>query len=121
MLAGSWAVSYTRAELLAAGAASGEDNPSNYGHLTLKFGQGRWWLTAPPGTHSDQSGTYAVSGDKITFYVHFHAYPGSDNGGWGPYTWSVYRDTLTFKKAGWSGGDQGPTVLVVKPWLKTAP
>jgi TRAP-type C4-dicarboxylate transport system substrate-binding protein len=120
VLAGSWAVSYTRAEFLAAGAASGEDNPSNYGHQTLKFRQGRWWLTAPPGTHSDQSGTYAVSGDKITFYVHFHAYPGSDNGGWGPYTWSVYRDTLTFKKAGWSGGDQGPTVLVVKPWLKIA-
>ena len=121
VLAGSWAVSYTRAEFLAAGAASGEDSPANYGHLTLKFGQGRWWLTAPPGTHSDASGTYVVSGDKITFYRHDHAYAGSDTEVWGPYTWSVYRDTLTFKKAGWSGGDQGPTVLVVKPWLKTAP
>ena len=121
VLAGTWAVSYTRAELLTAGADSGEDWPANYGHLTLKFGQGRWWLTAPPGTHGDASGTYVVSGDKITFYPHCHADTGSDTGVWGPYTWSAYRDTLTFKKAGWSGGDQGPTVLVVKPWLKIAP
>jgi len=61
-----------------------------------------------------------VSGDKITFYRHNHAYPGSDTEVWGPYTWSVYRDALTFKRAGWSGGDQGPSVLVVKPWLKIA-
>jgi TRAP-type transport system periplasmic protein len=120
VLAGSWTVSYTRAELLAAGAGAGEDLPANYGHFTLKFGQGRWWLTAPPGTNGDASGTYVVSGDKITFYRHDHAYAGSDTEVWSPYTWSVYRDTLTFKKAGRSGGDQ-PTGLVVKPWLKIAP
>jgi TRAP-type C4-dicarboxylate transport system substrate-binding protein len=121
VLAGTWAVTYTRAELLAAGAAPDEDNPANYGHSTLKFGQGRWWNTGPPGTNGDASGTYVVSGDKITFYRHDHAYQGSDAEVWGPYTWSVYRDSLTFKKAGWSGGDQGPTGLVVKPWLKIAP
>ncbi len=40
-------------------------------------------------------------------------YPGSDTEIWGPYIWSVYRDTLTFKNAG-SGG---PCVYV-KPWRK---
>jgi hypothetical protein len=60
-----------------------------------------------------------VSGYKVTFYRHDHAYPGSDTEVWGPYTWSIYRDMLTFKKAWPGGGDQGPTGLVVKPWLKT--
>jgi hypothetical protein len=55
-----------------------------------------------------------VSGEKITFY------PRSEAEVWGPYTWSVYRDTLTFEKA-WSGVDGGgPTGLVVKPWHKVA-
>jgi hypothetical protein len=58
-----------------------------------------------------------VSGDKITFYRHDHSGPGTDSEVWGPYTWSVYRDTLTFEKA-WSYGGQGPTGLTVKPWHK---
>jgi len=58
-------------------------------------------------------GTYVVTGDKINFYRHDHDYPGSDTEVWGPYIWSVYRDTLTFK---WTGGTQGPIELIVKPW-----
>jgi TRAP-type transport system periplasmic protein len=110
-LAGTWTVTYTQAEFFAAGAAPDEDNPGNWGHFTLRFAPGRWW-------EGGGYGTYVVSGDKITFYRHDHAYPGADAEVWGPYTWSVYRDTLTFKKAWPGGGDQGPTGLVVKPWRK---
>jgi len=109
-LDGKWGVSYTRAEFLAAGAYPDEDLPENYGHYTtLKFSRGHWWQGPGPA-----SGTYVVSGNEITFYRSDHEYPGSDTETWGPYIWSVYRDTLTFKKA-----SQGPTSLVVKPWRKT--
>ena len=63
--------------------------------------------------------TYVTTGDKISFYRHDHDYSSSGTEIWGPYIWSVYRDTLTFKTAGWSGGFQGPMSLVVKPWDKT--
>ena len=119
VLAGTWTVTYTKAEFFAAGAAQDEDSPANWGHFTLKLGQGRWWQTGGLSTFGwPAHGTYVVSGDKITFYRHDHAYPGADAEVWGPYTWSVYRDTLTFKKA-WSG-DYGPTDKVVKPWHKVS-
>jgi TRAP-type transport system periplasmic protein len=111
-LDGAWGASYTRAEFLAAGAPPDEDNPGNYGHMTLKFSKGHWWHGNP----GPSSGTYVVSGNEITFYRSDHEYLGSDAETWGPYIWSVYRDTLTLKKA---GGSQGPTSLVVKPWRKT--
>ena len=114
-LDGTWGVSYTRAEFLAAGAPPEEDLPDNYGHYTtLKFSRGHWWQG--PGNFA--YGTYVVSGNEITFHRTDHAYRGSDSEIWGPYIWSVYRDTLTLKKAGWSGGRQGPTGLAVKPWRK---
>ena len=115
VLAGTWAVTYTKAEFFAAGATQDEDNPTNWGHFTLKLGQGRWWLTGPPGM---RSGTYVVSGDKITFYRNDHARPGSDTEVWGPVTWSVYRDTLTFKRG--LPRNPGPTGLAVKPFHKVA-
>ena len=43
-------------------------------------------------------------------------YTSSDNEVWGPYIWSAYKDTLTFKKA---SPAPMPTGLVVKPWRKT--
>ena len=115
-LAGTWAQdSYTRAEFFAAGPDPGEDNPVNWGRPnTLRLGQGRFWESDKPGA---AIGTYVVSGDKITFYRHDHSSPGTDSEVWGPYTWSVYRGTLTFEKA-WSYGGQGPTGLVIKPWHK---
>ena len=64
-------------------------------------------------------GTYVVTGDKITFYRHDHAYPGSDTEVVGPYIWSVYRDTLTFKQGG--PGFVGGIGWVLKPWRKTGP
>jgi TRAP-type transport system periplasmic protein len=115
-LAGTWAeASYTRAEFFAADPGPGEDNPDNWGHpSTLKLGHGRFWQGGTPVV----SGTYVVRGDKITFYTNQHDYPGGPALVWGPYIWSVYRDTLTFKKAWAASVEQGPTGLVVKPWHK---
>jgi TRAP-type C4-dicarboxylate transport system substrate-binding protein len=119
-LDGNWEFSFTRAEFLAAGPSPGEDNPENVGHFTWMIDRGHWRQTGPGGSSGviTNYGTYLVSGDKITFYRSDHEYPGSDTEIWGPYFWSVYRDTLTLKKARWSGRDQGPTSLVVKPWRK---
>jgi hypothetical protein len=119
-LDGTWEFSFTQAEFLAAGPSPGEDKPENYGHFTWTVDRGHWRQTGPGGFSGviTNYGTYLVSGDKITFYRSDHEYPGSDTEIWGPYFWSVYRDTLTLKKAGWSGRDQGPTALVVKPWRK---
>ena len=65
-----------------------------------------------------------MRGDKITFYAYVPDDPGAPvHQVWGPYTWSVYRDTLTFKKAwpeAYYGVDKGPTGFVVKPWHKVA-
>ena len=66
---------------------------------------------------SPASGKYVLNGDEITFYRTDHAYPGSDTEIWGPYSWSVYRDTLTFRKSKSFG--EGPTGLVVKPWRRS--
>jgi TRAP-type C4-dicarboxylate transport system substrate-binding protein len=117
-LDGTWRVSFTRAEFFAAGAASDEDNPGNWGQFTWTVDRGHWRQTGPAGSSIAVTfyGTYVVSGNKITFYRSDHEYPGSDTEIWGPYIWSVYRDTLTLKKA---GGSPGPTSLVVKPWRKT--
>ena len=120
-LQGTWQVTYTENELIAARADPSELDPrlGNWGHFTLTFGQGHWWIRLLGGDPAVAPnnlyyyGTYVVTGQQITFYRHDHDYTGSDTEVWGPYTWSVYRDTLTFK------GTQGPTSLVVKPWRKT--
>jgi TRAP-type C4-dicarboxylate transport system substrate-binding protein len=119
-LQGSWQVTYTQAEFTAAGAAPDELLPSegNWGHETLTFAKGHWREAAKPSTAPAWTGygTYVVTGHQITFYRHDQEYAGSNTEVWGPYTWSVYKDTLTFNKA---AGIVGPTGLVVKPWRKT--
>jgi TRAP-type C4-dicarboxylate transport system substrate-binding protein len=126
-LQGIWQVTYTEQELAAAGADPSELGPGegNWGHFSLTLRQGQWWIRLIGGDPAVTPnnvyyyGTYAVTGQQITFYRHDHDSPGSDSEVWGPYTWSVYRDTLTFKKAGWTGGIQGPTSLTVRPWRTT--
>ena len=99
----------------------------NWGHFTLTLRQGHWWLRligGDPGVapnNLEEYGTYVVTGQQISFYRHDQDYTGSDTEIWGPYIWSVYRDTLTFERAGWTGDNEGPTSLVVKPWRKTGP
>ena len=124
VLQGTWQVAFTEGELAAAGAGPGEVAPplGNWGHFTLRLNHGRWQIRQIGGDPQiDPSnrfyfGTYVVTGDKISFYRHDQDYPGSNTEIWGPYIWSVYRDTLTFKTDGWTGGTQGPTSLTVKPW-----
>jgi TRAP-type transport system periplasmic protein len=114
-LDGTWTVAFTQSQLQAAGPSSncGANNPANYGHFSLTFSRGHWSETGSPGTNGDASGTYVVAGDKVTFYRHDQAYQGSDGEIWGPYIWSVYRDTLTFKNT-FIGGP----CLNVKAWHK---
>jgi TRAP-type C4-dicarboxylate transport system substrate-binding protein len=124
-LQGTWQVTYTKQELLAAGA-----DPTlvylskeNWGQFTLKLRRGNWWLSliggdsGVPANYRLAYGTYVVTGDKILFHRRDHDYLGSSTEVWGPYIWSVYRDTLTFTK---TGSALMPTGLVVKPWHKTS-
>jgi TRAP-type C4-dicarboxylate transport system substrate-binding protein len=123
-LQGTWQVTYTESELTAAGADAGSLLPSegDWGHFTLTLRQGHWWqrlVGGDPGVAAnnlEDYGAYVVTGQQISFYRHDHDYVGSDTEVWGPYIWSVYRDTLTFKLA---AAAQGPLSLVVKPWRKT--
>jgi TRAP-type C4-dicarboxylate transport system substrate-binding protein len=118
-LQGKWEVTYTLNQLNAAGADPSEDLPANYGHQTLTF-DGRNFSDAGPDVGPGAgaaSGIYVVKGPEITFYRSDHSYPGSNTEIWGPFTWSVYRDTLTFKK---NGPGPMPTSLVVKAWRRSA-
>ena len=121
VLQGTWQVAFTEGELVAAGDQGSQPSEGNWGDFTLRLDRGRWWqrLTGgDPGVDPSNVllyGTYVVTGDKISFYRHDHDYPSSDTEIWGPYIWSVYRDTLTFK---WAGGTQGPIGLTVKPWSR---
>jgi TRAP-type C4-dicarboxylate transport system substrate-binding protein len=129
VLQGTWQVTYTENDLAAAGADPGEllASEGNWGHFALTFRQGDWsqrLIGGDPGVTPNnltQYGTYVVIGHLITFTERDHDNASSDGAVWGPYIWSVYRGTLTFKKAGWRGGSLGPTELVVKPWRKTGP
>ncbi len=118
-LDGHWQVAYSRSQFFAAGADPSEDVPGNWGHFRLTLDRGRFLEMGPDVAPGDgpASGKYLVSGDEITFYRSDHAYPGSDTEIWGPYTWSVYRDTLTLRKGKTFG--EGPTGLVVKPWRRS--
>ncbi len=124
-LQGTWQVTYTNSELVAAGADPLGIYLSQevWGHLSLKLGDGHWQLRlisgdpAAPASYRSASGNYEVTGDKVLFHRHDQAYPGSETEVWGPYIWSVYRGTLTFKKA---DSSPMPTDLVVKPWIKTS-
>jgi TRAP-type C4-dicarboxylate transport system substrate-binding protein len=108
-LDGTWRVSYTRAELLAAGADPSEDLPANYGTFTLTFHRGDFSAVASDPTGST-SGTYLVKGNKLTYT----STGGCCIGDSFTATWSVYRDTLTFT------GDI-PTGMRVKPWRRVSP
>jgi hypothetical protein len=125
LLEGTWQVTFTEAELAAAGGGAGNlPSEGNWGHfiLTLRHDHWSWRLIGgdPRVTPNNvlDFGTYVTNGDKINFYRHDHDYATSDTEVWGPYIWSVYRDTLTFKTTGGTGGTQGPMGLVVKPWDK---
>jgi TRAP-type transport system periplasmic protein len=88
-LDGTWEVTFTREELLAAGAGPDEDDPENYGHFTVTFDKGHFEIVGSAGGTS--SGTYSV--DRQTLIM--TATAGCCTGDTFSIHWSVYRDTLT--------------------------
>jgi len=120
-LDGVWEVSYTGAELAAAHPDPSEVVPENYGTFILTLRRGTSSSTRPGAQPSPQTtATYVVRGDTITFY--------QGQAVW-RYKWSVYRQTLTFKKLGGqepgcslsvSLGQCEPTGFVVKPWRRVS-
>jgi len=121
-LDGTWQVTYTESELATTGYP-GTPSEGNWGHFTFTFRRGHFWirlLGGDPGVSPNNArpgyGTYVVAGDKITFYGHDHNYTSSNTEVQGPYIWSVYRDTLTFKQGG--PGFVGNLGWTVKPWRK---
>ena len=120
-LDGVWQVSYTRAEFVAAHADPSEVVPVNYGSFTLTLHRGNSAFTRPGARPSPQTtATYVVRGDTITFH--------QGQAFW-RYRWSVYRQTVTFKKLGGqepgcslsvSLGQCEPTGFVVKPWRRVS-
>jgi TRAP-type C4-dicarboxylate transport system substrate-binding protein len=120
-LDGVWEVSYTRAEFVAAHPDPSEVVPENYGSFTLTLHRGHSAFTRPGARPSPQTtATYLVRGDTITFYQGQEVWR---------YRWSVYRQTLTFKKLGGQAPDCSlsvslgqcePTPFVVKPWRRVS-
>ena len=115
-LDGAWTACTTREELLAAGAESGEDQPGNYGCFVLEFERGKFWLYRPgssPGASGrpvNADGTYRLEADnRITLT--------RTNGDVFQFAWSVFEDTLSFRKTGIGG----PTGFIVKPLTRVNP
>jgi TRAP-type C4-dicarboxylate transport system substrate-binding protein len=108
---GTWEVCYNRDEFLAAGPVAGEDQPGNIGCGTKTFRMGRFWeLTKDaPFDPGHPNGTFTVDGTTVTLFS------GPDAETW-QFSWSLFQDTLTFKKS----GTGGPTGFIVKPWHKVA-
>jgi TRAP-type transport system periplasmic protein len=120
-LDGVWEVTYTRAEFVAAHPDPSEVIPENYGSFTLTLRRGHSSFTRPAAQPSPQTtATYVVRGDTITFYQGQETWK---------YKWSVYRQTLTFKKLGGQAPDCSlsvslgqcePTTFVVQPWRRVS-
>jgi hypothetical protein len=103
---GTWEVSFTRQELLAAGlTAPSEDDPSNYGHFILTLSGGRGGFVQEDGPKASGGGAYTVDpfGQTLTLCP--------VNGP--PFTmpFSVTETTLTF-------GRGGLIWFRVKPWTR---
>jgi TRAP-type C4-dicarboxylate transport system substrate-binding protein len=113
-LEGAWEACVTWDELLAAGADAGENNPDNIGCHVLRFEGDRFWVYRPgsePGSRGatfNADGTFEIrnSDQSITFNL--------DNGERFDYVWSLFEETLSFKKTSF-----GPTALVVKPFARS--
>jgi TRAP-type C4-dicarboxylate transport system substrate-binding protein len=113
-LEGRWHVDLSAGELRALGVAPDEIAESR-GAWTLVLGHGRWVATrqTPPGF---LRGTYTVSGRRFREIVDScssstHCTLGSLT----EYTWSRYRDRLSFAKI---PGRYGLTALASKPWTR---
>jgi TRAP-type C4-dicarboxylate transport system substrate-binding protein len=91
-LEGRWKSSMTRGELRANGATSAE--AATYeGTSTLELKAGRWVFR---GEHTTVTGGYTLDGDVIRLAMATCTANPCSPGEETEYTWSVYRDTLSF-------------------------
>jgi TRAP-type C4-dicarboxylate transport system substrate-binding protein len=111
-LDGTWKTTFTKADLIASPLLmdNGEINDGNWGDLTVNFSHGRFTATQSNNLeHGTQSGTFTVAGDALYLSI-------DQTGEKFAYRWSIYKDTLTFKRDETIGG--GPTPYLVKPWTR---
>jgi TRAP-type transport system periplasmic protein len=113
-LDGTWKTTFSKADLAASPLLLDQEeiNDDNWGTQTLTFANGTFKQTETnPVRSSSTSGTYTVSGDILVMHL--------DNGEIFTMRWSIYKDTLTLRRAKTLG--VGPTPLVLKPWAKVTP
>lgn len=113
-LEGAWEACVTWEEMLAAGADAGENNPDNIGCFVLRFEGDRFWVYRPG---SDPGSLGATLGSDGTFEIgeaDQSITMNLNNGERFVFVWSLFEDTLTFRKI-----SEGPTALVVKPLTRT--
>ncbi|HEX8025860.1 MAG TPA: hypothetical protein VF484_06635, partial [Candidatus Limnocylindrales bacterium] len=104
---GTWEVSFTHAEMLAAGLVdSQEDDPSNYGHFWLTFRNGTQQVVQLGAPGVVTTGSYTVTAAAISIVS-----PADSATFVMPIT--VTETTLTF-------GRGGPVTYRVKPWARIA-
>ena len=111
-LDGVYRTSFTREELAKSPLLTdaGEINDQNWGDFTLTFDRGRVTFTQRNDLDSySTSGTYTLDGKAITLRFT----EGGNAGETFAAHWSLYRDVLTFKRAG-----ALPTPYVLKPWRR---
>jgi TRAP-type C4-dicarboxylate transport system substrate-binding protein len=109
-LDGTWKMTDTRDELASSPSLDdiGSLNDGNWGDFTLRFGNGTFSGTQTnPIESSSGSGTFRVDADTVTMV--------QDNGETFEYRWSIYKDTLTFKRDP-TLPYAAPTPMLVKPW-----
>jgi TRAP-type C4-dicarboxylate transport system substrate-binding protein len=111
-LDGTWKMTDTRDELASSPFLDdiGSLNDGNWGDFTLTFANGTYSDTQTnPIESSSGSGTFTVDGDTVTMT--------GDNGDIFEYRWSIYKDTLTFKRDP-TLPYAAPTPMLVKPWTR---
>ena len=121
---GTWTMSETRADVIAAGAPADEpDSPENEGDWVLIVDRGRFAFTQQHGPACTWGyGTWIVDGDQVEWRF-------IDGGGIAPtgaankpgdlfdYRWSVFHDTLTLATA---PGAISPENFLARPWQRVS-
>jgi TRAP-type C4-dicarboxylate transport system substrate-binding protein len=113
-LEGTWTTSYTKAELAASPLVDpSEVSDGNWGELALTFAGGKVTFTQRnPIGDSATSGTFTVKNDVLTMTFDQGGNAGETFG----LRWSVYKNTLSFRRDDTVG--IGPTPFLVKAWTK---
>jgi TRAP-type C4-dicarboxylate transport system substrate-binding protein len=111
-LDGTWKMTDTRDELASSPFLDdiGSLNDGNWGDFTLTFANGTFSATQTnPIDSSTGSGRFTVDGDTVTM--------AGDDGSTFEFRWSIYKDTLTFKRDP-TLPYAAPTPMLVKPWTR---